>query len=466
MRAWRFDRWTRIARTGKPLRIALSWLALATIVGLFAAAAVAQTSSSGDSAADDESGIVVRVREDRTRGEAIERAREKADRLREQAEQTAARAAEAGVRAAQNIPDPPEPPNVHIYTHGEGNDLVRFGEDIVVPEGRVIDGDVVAIGGSVTVLGRVRGDCVSVGGTVKVEGKGVVEGDAVSLGGGVSTSDSASIGGSDVSVGKFDFGHMSKMWPVMGAAGALGGGLWVIEALVGLLITLFLAWVSLLLLRERIEQGAATVNQRFGKSFLMGLLGWVMLVLAVPVGVVALVVAGVIAIVILCITIIGIPVAVLLAIGLVISIVALVVAVVYAGFLGYLTGAMYLGRRLFGERVAGKPLYAIAAGVVLIVLLDFAGDLIGTVSFFIFHPVGMAFGFAAALLCFLAATAGLGGLMAGGLGRVTVIAGDASSGTLRQWGSSLSPPPPNEPPPASPTAGPAPPPASGPPDAT
>jgi hypothetical protein len=455
MRAWRFDRWTRIPRGMKSLRLALPWLALAAVAVLFTAAAVAQTKTAADSAKDDGSGIAVRVREDRTRSEVIERAREKVERVREQAERTASRTAATAVRAAQSVPEPPEPPEPPSFDHSDGNDLVRFGEDIEISEGRVIDGDVVAIGGSVTVLGRVRGDCVAVGGTVSVKGKGVVEGDAVSLGGGVSTSDSASIGGSDVSVGKVDFGHMGKVWPAMTATGVLGGGLWMVKTLVGLLITLFLAWVSLLLVRDRIERAATTVNQRFGKSFLMGLLGWVMLVLAVPVGVVALVVAGVIAIVILCITIIGIPVAVLLAIGLVIAIVALIVGVIYAGFLGYLAGAMYLGRRLFGDRVAAKPLYAIAAGVVLIVLLDFVGDLVGTASFFIFHPVGMAFGFAAALLCFLAATAGLGGLMAGGFGRVTIIAADPATGAYQQWGSGPPPPTsesgmPGTPPPPSP----------------
>ncbi|HSQ59608.1 MAG TPA: hypothetical protein VLT84_04160 [Acidobacteriota bacterium] len=439
MRAWRCDGWTRIARDRTSLRFALSLLVLAAILVIPAGAAVAQTKATTDSASADESGIVVRVREEGTsRTTTIERAREKAAKAAE-------RAADMAARSAQGIPEPPEPPdlpNIPDFDHSEGNDLVRFGEDIEIPEGRVIEGDVVAIGGSVTVLGRVKGDCVAVGGTVHIKGKGVVEGDAVSLGGGVQTSDSASVGGSDVSVGKFDFGRMGKMMPAIGAVGVLGIGGWLIEFLVGCLITIFVAWLSLLLLRDRLEHAASRVHERFGMSFLKGLLGWVALVLAVPVGIIALILTGAIAIVILCITIIGIPVAVLLVIALVLGVIGIVAGAIYAAFLGYITGAMFLGRRILGSRVLGKPLLAIAAGVILIGLLDFAGEVIGAVSFFAFHPVGMAFGFAAALLGFIVATAGLGTLVSVrfGTGKAAGVSGyGAAAG---QWGATTPPPPP------------------------
>lgn len=437
MRASRSNGWTRLVREWSPLRFALSLFALAAILVIPAGAALAQTKATVDSASADESGIVVRVREEGTsRTTTIERAREKAAKATE-------RAAEMAIRAQHGIPEPPEPPdipNIPDFDHSEGNDLVRFGEDIEIPEGRVIEGDVVAVGGSVTVLGRVKGDCVAVGGTVHIKGKGVVEGDAVSLGGGVQTSDSASVGGSDVSVGKFDFGRMGKMMPAIGAVGILGIGGWLIEFLVGCLITIFVAWLSLLLFRDRLEHAASRIHDRFGMSFLKGLLGWVALVLAVPVGIIALILTGAIAIVILCITIIGIPVAILLVVALVIGVIGIVAGAIYAAFLGYITGAMFLGRRILGNRVLGKPLLAILAGVLLIGLLDFAGELIGTVSFFAFHPVGMAFGFAAALLGFIVATAGLGTLVSVRFGK-----GETSrySPAAAQWGSTPPPPPPH-----------------------
>ncbi|HJW15038.1 MAG TPA: polymer-forming cytoskeletal protein, partial [Thermoanaerobaculia bacterium] len=404
MRAWRFESWYRIARDLMSPRSLVAILVLVAALGVPLSLGWAQTKTTlpktpatSDSASSDESGFNVRVREEGAGASA--RIREKVDRAIERAQRDASKASAAAERAAGNIPQPPEPPEPPDFDHSEGNDLVRFGEDITIPENRVIEGDVVAVGGSITVLGRVKGDAVSVGGTVHVKGKGVVEGDAVSLGGGVQTSDSASVGGSDVSVGKFDFDHMNHLWPMIGAMGMLSTGAWIVKMLVGLLITLFLGWISLLLVRERLEYAAGVVHERFGRSFVMGLLGWVLLVLAIPVGIIALVLTGVIAIVILCITIIGIPVAILLVVALVLGVIGIVVGALYAGFLGYLTGTMFLGRRILGQRVATKPLLAIAAGVLLIGVLRFAGELIGALSFFAFHPVGMAFGFAAALLC-------------------------------------------------------------------
>ncbi|HET9951578.1 MAG TPA: hypothetical protein VFS09_07280 [Candidatus Eisenbacteria bacterium] len=431
-------------------------LALVVALAVPLASGMAQTKttvkSTADSSSADESGFNVRVSEDASGatvrvGTKTDAAVERAMKKVEKAEK-----ARAVIPTPPTPPDLPEPPD---FDHSEGNDLVRFGEDITIPEGRVIEGDVVAVGGSITVLGRVKGDAVSVGGTVHVKGKGVVEGDAVSLGGGVQTSDSASVGGSDVSVGKFDFDHMNRMWPLIGAMGMLGTGAWLVKVLVGLAITLFIGWISLLLLRERLEHAAGVVHERFGKSFAMGLLGWVLLVLAIPVGILALVLTGVIAIVILCITIIGIPVAILLVVALVLGIIGIVVGAIYAGFLGYLAGTMFLGRRILGARVATKPLLAIAAGVLLIAVLRFAGELISALSFFAFHPVGMAFGFAAALLSFIVASAGLGALISSRFGKGTGrVYGGYSASMGGSWGAAPPPPPPPPPPPAPGPAGP------------
>lgn len=461
MRAWHFNSWMRIARAPMSFRflVAILVLAFALLAPLSACLAQTKTTvkSSADSASSDESGFNVRVREDAS-SETRARAGETVGRAIERAKRQTERAAATAARAASNIPEPPAPPTPPDFDHSEGNDLVRFGEDITIPEGRVIEGGVVAVGGSITVLGRVKGDAVSVGGTVHIKGKGVVEGDAVSLGGGVQTSDSASVGGSDVSVGKIDFGNICRMWPAMGAAGLLGTGAWLVKLLVGLLITLFLSWISLLIFRQRLEHAAGVVHERFGKSIAMGLLGWVLLVLAIPAGIIALILTGAIAIVILCITIIGIPVAVLLVVALVLGVIGIVTGAIYAAFLAYLTGAIFLGRRIFGDRVGTKPLLAIAAGVLMIAVLKAAAEVIGALSFFAFHPVGMAFGFAAGLLGFIVATAGLGALIIGRFGKGTGrVYGGYSASMGSQWGSTTSPPPPTPAPgPAGPTTTPPP----------
>src|SRR6185503_5742068 len=106
--------------------------------------------------------------------------------------------------------------------------------------GKVVEGDVVAIGGDSTVYGRVRGDAVAVGGAVRVKDAGAVEGDA------------GTVGGSNVSIGKWDFGGRGwHMLPALGMFGALGVGVWFLKTIVEILLTLFFAWVALLLLRDR-----------------------------------------------------------------------------------------------------------------------------------------------------------------------------------------------------------------------
>ena len=351
-------------------------------------------------------------------------------------------------------PEPPEPPDLPDYDHSNANDLVRFGEDITIPADKVIDGDVVSFGGSVTVLGRVKGDCVAIGGNVYVKDRGVVQGDATSVGGSVVTSDSATVGGSNVSIGAWNVGRMRHLGPMVGAFGILGTGAWLAKTLIWALIALFFAWLSLLLFRDRFVHANQTMGERFGRSFLFGLLGWVGLVFAVPVGIVALLLFGLIAVVILCVTIIGIPVAILLLIALILGVIGIVVAAAYVSFLAYLQGGMYLGRLVLGRKPASgvNPLVAILIGIVLLGAIDAVGHLIGAVSFFIFQPIGMALGIAATFLLIVFSTAGLGAML---VSRFATSPWVPSSGS--QWGFGGAP----APAPAAPP-GPMPPPAPGP----
>ena len=334
-------------------------------------------------------------------------------------------------------PEPPVPPEPPDLDHGDSNDLVRFGEDITIPANKVVEGDVVTFGGTITVLGRVKGTATAIGGSVHVRGNGVVEGDAVSMGGTVTTSDSATVGGSNVSLGAWNMRGFRQWGPAAGVFGLIGAGAWLTQTLFWVLVTTLFAWLTLLLFRERFLHANEALAQRFGMSFLWGLLGWVALVFAVPIGIVALVIFSVIAIVILCITIIGIPVAILLAIGMVLGIIALVAAAGYVAFLGYLEGALYLGRRVLGNRAqTAAPLLAILIGVALIAGLDAAGELIGALSFFLFHPIGMALGLAATFILIVLSTAGLGSLL------LTRFSAGPGAGAANQWGWTPTPPAP------------------------
>ena len=85
----------------------------------------------------------------------------------------------------------------------EGKDVVKFGENVEIEKDRVVDGDVVVIGGSLTIFGTIKGDAVCVGGTLTVGGTGIVEGDAVNVGGTVVKELDAKIIGDEVSTGDF-----------------------------------------------------------------------------------------------------------------------------------------------------------------------------------------------------------------------------------------------------------------------
>ncbi|HEX5032379.1 MAG TPA: hypothetical protein VFX78_13090 [Candidatus Eisenbacteria bacterium] len=411
MRAYRSSARTRVAPHSLSL---LPWLLLLTGLVLAVGRAGGATPTPPKPAAppDTTGGFRVRVSEE---GEPsslrIRRQEERVRREVERAKREAARV-RANLPNPPDVPDAPDVPDLNIDLDSNDNNLVRFGEDIVIPADKVIDGDVVAIGGDVTVYGRVKGDCVSVGGTVNVKDKGVVEGDAVSMGGGVTTSDSASVGGSNVSLGS-PWTHSHAFWPMVGLFGAVGTGIWLVHTLVRLALTIFLAWLALLLARERMVYAVDTMYARFGRSFLWGLAGFAGSLVALPTAIVLLILVGAIAIAILAITIIGIPVAIVLLLGLILGIIGLVLAVVVAVFLGFLNGAMFLGQRVLGRTTerGRNPLLAIAVGVLLITALKVAGKLIGVLGLIVFHPLAIALAIATGALAAILTIAGFGAMM-------------------------------------------------------
>jgi hypothetical protein len=81
-----------------------------------------------------------------------------------------------------------------------GADRVVVGQSLRVDADEVIN-KAVAIGGSLTVLGHVRGDAVAVGGSVTLLPGARVEGDAVAIGGTVTVEEGASLEGDNVSLG-------------------------------------------------------------------------------------------------------------------------------------------------------------------------------------------------------------------------------------------------------------------------
>jgi hypothetical protein len=226
------------------------------------------------------------------------------------------------------------------------------------------------------------------------------------------------------------FWRGSNMLPMLGMVGAVGLGAWLASTLIKLALTLFFAWIALLLWKDGILRASSKLSEQFGKSFLWGLVTMAGLVVAIPVGIIALVVLCVIAVVILCITIIGIPVALLLVIALVLAIIGLIVGVIFAVFLGYLNGVHYLGRRILGPRTDryASPLWAIAVGMAVIMVLGLAGHLAEFVGLMIFHPLSIAFGIAARALSFILTVAGLGAVW------LSFVQGGGLSWSSYNWG--------------------------------
>jgi len=193
--------------------------------------------------------------------------------------------------------------DIDVDAGDEGNEMVRFGEDITIEEGRTISGDVVSIGGSVKVMGEVIGDVVSVGGDVRVGPSGIVEGDAVSVGGRVIEEEGSQVRGSNVSVSvvpSWVFGPRVREGHVRHAV-----RLW--TRVITAIVFIGLGWLIVTLMGRRMAAVCQYVRQRWGLSTAVGFL---VVLLFLP------------AFVMLCITIIGIPIALLLpfALGLAILI--------------------------------------------------------------------------------------------------------------------------------------------------
>jgi hypothetical protein len=85
------------------------------------------------------------------------------------------------------------------FRHRRRGDAVRFVGSVVIDKDEVVEGDAVAIGGSVTVLGRVNGDAVALFGGIKLGPHAVVDGDVVSVGGKIEVSEGARVSG-DVAI--------------------------------------------------------------------------------------------------------------------------------------------------------------------------------------------------------------------------------------------------------------------------
>ena len=290
---------------------------------------------------------------------------------------------------APAVPPPPEPPARAVERKG---DIVRIGGGAVnVAENERVEGDVVAIGGPVTVDGEVTGDVVGVGGGLTLGPRAVVRGEVTAVGGPFNRDPQAQVFGK---VNEIGIGANGQTLPPynINMPNVLFGSLasrvgrfatTVVRVLMFILFALIVTAVA----QRPVQQIAARISSEPVRAGLVGLLGEILFVPVLVVTILALV-----------ISIIGIPLLLLVPFGII-----LVGIVMLVGFTGaaHLVGTWTLGR--FG-RAERNPYLIAAVGIVVIAGLT----LIGRLFALALGGLGAPFYIAGYLLEYVAWTIGFG----------------------------------------------------------
>jgi hypothetical protein len=259
-------------------------------------------------------------------------------------------------------------------------DQVAVSDDQVVPAGKVHQGDLVSVMGNVRVDGKVTGTVVCVLGDLKVSGS--VEGDVVSIMSRTDLGGAAQISGEFVNVGWTPLGvagssvggetvnvNFMNLIPFAGHGGGIRGLLrfLFILALIKLALLFLTMVVITSLIPRRLAVMAAAFPQKWGWSFVVGLLTYVGLWIAILV---------------LVVTLIGIPLALFLW---------------FAGkaikWMG-LAAIMYLAGQTIGRNLWGKQLPHLASVLSGFIIFAFMSILPGIGWIFSFVTSVLAVGLA------------------------------------------------------------------------
>lgn len=269
----------------------------------------------------------------------------------------------------------------------EGKDIIRWGSDIVVGEGEIVTGDIVALWGNVTVKGTVNGSVVAVSGDIYVTSDGYIRQGATTVGGKIEVDPGGQIHGEEVEVPlhiKFLGGSLAdgrfRLLKETHSAGRLG------FAIVALVFILIAITVILSLMPRNVERIKNKISQDFLKSFLFGYLIFV---------------GAIVAFIFLVITVIGIPIAILLPLFL-----------VFMLALGLTATCLFFGEKLRGPMSISttSSFYTAFLGALAIQSFLIVAAILGMV-----WPLGLLGGLLTAvwviLFFFLVAPASLGGVI-------------------------------------------------------
>jgi len=219
-------------------------------------------------------------------------------------------------------------------------DIVKMNTDIEITKDMVVN-DVVAVGGDITVSGRVENNAVAVGGSIILKPNAYVGGEVVAVGGNVVKDQTAIIGEKVTQI------YMPPFIPSL--TGWLKGqwvALWATISILALLGFLGLAVLLTAMLPEYIGIFVAALERSFVQMLLWGLL-WGILVIPITV--------------LLAVSIIGI---ILIPVAIVIAALAMII--------GYVASAIFVGKRVLASFKKIKlPFADLILGIIILSLIGF-----------------------------------------------------------------------------------------------
>lgn len=317
--------------------------------------------------------------------------------------------------APPSPPSPPEAPSaveapdrpdewIERDRYQRGGARVRIGGDVWVKEDEWVGDAVVAVAGSARVDGRVDGDVVAVGGSVHLGPKAYVRGQVVSVGGGVERAAGSRVGGgiNEVRIGMPSFSPRIRFWPRPDFSW-LGTSLGATTDLIATLARMGILTLLVVALATVLPVPVKRVSDRVAaEPWRAGFVGLAAQLLFVPV--------LIITVLILAISIIGIPLLLLVPFA--------VLAFLIAFLMGFAGAAGALGHSVT-QRFGGSPLKLVLAVLVglaiifaLTVIARFAG--LAGLPVRIILSVVLVTGF---IIEYVAWTVGLGGALISRFGR-------------------------------------------------
>ncbi len=271
------------------------------------------------------------------------------------------------------VPSPAPAPGTPARTVDRKGDIVRIGGGaIIVNENERVEGDVVAIGGPVTINGEVTGDVVAVTGGLTLGPRAVVRGEVTAVGGPFKRDPQAQVFGQVNEVGIGANGQTLPPYRI--DAGNLLFGNFAsrigrfITTLVRVLMFMLFALIVTAVAQRPLQQIGARIVAEPVRAGLVGLLAEILFVPVLCITIVALV-----------ISIIGIPLLILVPFGIIlVGVVMLVGYTATAHIAGRLVLDRFPARRTPGEegiRSERNPYMVVAIGIAVIAALTLLGRL-------------------------------------------------------------------------------------------